>query len=152
MSFDGITKETTSEVIANDGFYPALAAQDFINIYHAPSNFLGELIIEQIALAMIHINGLIAPFAQCNWDEYETLDKVPALKVNNKSVLISHYQKAVFSRAKAKLLLSKQSIDQRDVAKAQQQDLSDNEAYWLNESLAAVNAMTAQKYQPFELL
>ena len=99
------------------------------------------MIVEQLRLAIVFVNSELATYQVTNWAGFVTLDAVPSEVIDGFTHLTLLYKEAVYSLAKAKLLLSRLSETNRDKQAAQQQSATDNEEHWRKQSYAAIRQM-----------
>jgi hypothetical protein len=142
MSLTGKPALTTAAAITNDGFWPDLALADLLNNYRIPSEYADGVITTGLTLALMQVNQkLVKVKAKLVLDGYANLaayttDHPEA--VNGKQVLTELYKHAVYSRAKAGLLMQFAAINRRPEAENQAKEGQNMETYWLDESQAAI--------------
>lgn len=131
-------------LVQNNGFYPDLNAAELIENYAVATEYGNsqEMLQNTLRLAMIEVNQALAQYRLNHWSNYLQLIEVPSEIVDELSQLILLYKRAVFSAAKAQMLISKLGESHRDQQAAQQQQASDNQAYWANQSNDAIRQMT----------
>lgn len=114
MSFSGRTETFMAETIGNDGFFPDIAVGDFQSLHRVPSTFADSAILEQLQVAVAHINNALAP-QQAVWmaEGHATLVAVQNATGGHQIAL---YRAAVFYRAKAMLLNDYQTFSRREIA------------------------------------
>ncbi|TLX52037.1 hypothetical protein CWC31_02490 [Pseudoalteromonas ruthenica] len=152
MSFSGINSTTNDQVIANNGFYPAVSVQQFAELYHVPSSYREAMVVDVLTHQVHALNAALERDYVLHWEQYPSLAEVPSEHINGQSALVYYYIKALSCFAKADLLLSHQSISQRESALAEKEQQTEHRAYWLNEGIKARNYLVQSKYRPVELL
>ena len=138
--------EAPENVVINDDFYPELNVNELVGHYGVTSGYGAnvEMIMTQLRLAMVFVNSELATYQVINWADYSTLETVPSKEVDGSTHLEILYKNAVYSLAKAKLVLSRLSETNRDKQAAQQQSATDNEEHWRKQSYAAIRQMMKQ--------
>lgn len=138
--------EAPENVVINDDFYPELNVNELVEHYGVTSGYGAnvEMIMTQLRLAMVFVNSELATYQVINWADYNTLETVPSKEVDGSTHLEILYKNAVYSLAKAKLVLSRLSETNRDKQAAQQQSATDNEEHWRKQSYAAIRQMMKQ--------
>ncbi|TMO02923.1 head completion/stabilization protein [Pseudoalteromonas sp. S558] len=116
--------------IEGNGYYPTLSTAYFIEHYAIAQEYASksELLVEKLKRAQTEINQELAGAVLTNGEP-----------LNAQQVIF--YNDAVYSKAKAKLLVSKLGSSHRDSASAQSQSAIDNHDYWVNESINALRLL-----------
>ncbi|MGZ4994162.1 MAG: head completion/stabilization protein [Methylobacter sp.] len=142
MSLTGKPALTTAAAITNDGFWPNLTLADLMNNYRIPSEYADGVIQTGLTMALLNVNQRLASVkAKLILDGYATLAAYITAHpeaLNGKQVLEEFYKHAVYTRAKAGLLMQFASINRRPQAENQAKEGDDMETYWLDESQAAI--------------
>jgi len=133
MNLSGMPKadlQSTNVDVPGNGYYPALSTAYFIEHYAIAQEYANksELLVEKLKRAQAEINQELASAVLTN-----------GAALNAQQVLF--YNTAVYSKAKAKLLVSKLSSTHRENATAQSQSAIDNHDYWVNESINALRLL-----------
>jgi hypothetical protein len=133
MNLSGMPKadlQSTNVDVPGNGYYPALSTAYFIEHYAIAQEYANksELLVEKLLYAQAEINQELAS----------------AVLTNGAALNAQHflfYNTAVYSKAKAKLLVSKLGSTHRENATAQSQSAIDNHDYWVNESINALRLL-----------
>lgn len=146
--------EVSNENVVNNGFYPELGTAEFITDYAIATEYANnsEQVKRTLVLAMLDVNQALARYRLRHWQQIEQLQDATFEKINGVNALILMYQRAVYCRAKAKLLISRLGETHRDQRAAQQVMASDNQEYWLAESDTALRQMMQVTRSGVELL
>ena len=155
MNLTGMPQaDPVNTLVTNNGFYPDLGTAEFINDYGVVIDYGNSdgMLTPHIALAIIDINRQLERFKNQRWTEFNQLHDVASDVIAGVSQLITLYKNAVFSLAKAKLLISRLGETHRDQRAAQQMQASDNQDYWLSQSNDAVRQMIGSPSSGVELL
>ncbi len=103
MNAFGLNEVSESVVILeNNGFFPDVAIAEFQNQFHQVSEIDHEKVKSQLINSMIEINHDLDTLKQKA--VVTTLAEMNSEKVAGQNILESHYHRAVFSHAKAKLM------------------------------------------------
>ena len=133
MNLSGMPKadlQSTNVDVPGNGYYPALSTAYFIEHYAIAQEYASksELLVEKLIYAQAEINQELAS---------EVLSNGTALNAQQ----VMFYNAAVYSKAKAKLLVSKLGSTHRDNATAQSQTAIDNYDYWQSQSINAMRLL-----------
>ena len=118
--------------VPGNGYYPALSTAYFIEHYAVAQEYASKsaLLVEKLKRAQGEINQELASAVLTNGEQ-----------LNAQQVMF--YNDAVYSKAKAHLLVSKLGSTHRDSATAQSQTAIDNYDHWQRESLNAMRLLQA---------
>ena len=146
--------QVSNENVVNNSFYPELGTAEFITDYAIATEYTNnnEQIKRTLVLAMLDVNQALARYRLRHWQQVEQLQDATFDEINGVNALILLYQRAVYSSAKAKLLISRLGETHRDQRAAQQVMASDNQEYWLAESDMALRQMMQVTRSGVELL
>jgi len=147
--------EMPENMVENNSFYPALSINELSEHYGVSGDYGGniDIIIFAVSSAMLFVNDELSQYNALNWRDSPTLENVQSEQIDGTSRLITLYKQAVFSLAKAKLLISRLGETNRDQQAAQQQQANDNERYWRKASYDAIRQiMNESKNISVELL
>lgn len=146
--------EVSNENVVNNGFYPELGTAEFITDYAIATEYANnsEQVKRILVLAMLDVNQALARYRLRHWQQVEQLQDVGVDEIDGVNAFILMYQRAVYCRAKAKLLISRLGETHRDQRAAQQVMASDNQEYWLAESDTALRQMMQVTRSGVELL
>jgi hypothetical protein len=155
MSLTGKPALTTAAAVTNDGFWPDLALADLLNNYRIPSEYADGVITTGLTMALMQVNLKLAKVKdQLVLDSYATLSAYTTAHpeaLGNKQVLAELYKHAVYSRAKAGLLMQFAAINRRPEADNQAKEGQNMETHWLDESQAAI-AEFYRRFLPAEVM
>ncbi|MFK3858562.1 phage head protein [Pseudoalteromonas rhizosphaerae] len=118
--------------VQGNGYYPALSTAYFIEHYAVANEYANksDLLVEKLTRAQAEINQELASAVLTNGEP-----------LNAQQVIF--YNDAVYSKAKAHLLVSKLGSTHRDNATAQSQTAIDNYDHWQRESINAMRLLQA---------
>jgi hypothetical protein len=138
--------EMPDNLVNNTSFYPSLALNEFSEQYGVNSDYGTnvEMVMFAISSAMLFVNDELSTYNALNWHNQLKLEDVESTEIDGVKRLIALYKQAVFSLAKAKLLISRLSEMHRDKQAAQNQQANDNEHFWRKQSFAAIRQMMEQ--------
>ena len=133
MNLSGMPQADLQSVnveVPGNGYYPALGTAHFIEHYAVASEYANkpDLLVEKLTRAQAEINQEL--------DDVQLTNGEP---LNAQQVIF--YCDAVYSKAKANLLVSKLGSTHRDNATAQSQSALDNHEHWQRESINALRLL-----------
>ncbi len=144
MSFTGKPSLTTADPVTNDGFWPDVSLADLLNNYRIPAEYADGVIETGLVIALLRVNETLEPVKQAVIDlGYTRLSdylSANSEQVNGVEVLISQYNHAVYTRAKAGLLQQFNSLNRKPIAENAAKESDDTEQYWLDESQASIRS------------
>ena len=116
--------------VPGDGYYPALSTAYFIEHYAIAQEYASksDLLVEKLKRAQAEINQELASAVLTNGEP-----------LNAQQVIF--YLDAVYSKAKANLLVSKLGSTHRENATAQSQSAIDNFEHWQSQSINAMRLL-----------
>jgi hypothetical protein len=141
MNLNGMPSATTStETVANNGFYPDVTIAEFIQNYAIATQYGNTtgMPVQKLSLAITSVNKDLVLYYATNWLELNTLGDVPGDVVNGENTLVTLYKHAVFSLAKSLLLVSTLGETHRDKGTVQAITSIDSEQHWLKQSNDAI--------------
>lgn len=105
MSFSGRPTTLIAQPIANDGFWPDLDVAEFQRGYRLPAEYLVELLVDGISLAMGEVNHDLAR-RKAQWQAVGITHVASAdpMVLPERTFMAASYKRAVYCRAKAYLL------------------------------------------------
>lgn len=117
MSFSGRPTTLIAEPIANDGFWPDLDVAEFQRGYRLPAEYLVELLVDGIALAMGEVNRDLAK-RKAQWQNVGIAHVASAdpMILPERTFMAASYKRAVYCRAKAYLLSQFATLIRRESA------------------------------------
>ena len=140
-AYTGKPELTIAVPISNDGFYPDLAIEDLMAAYRIPSEYVAEVIIDRLMLAMIEVNQQLKPvktFLLLTYPDLAHYCTANSEQIGGMEITVKKYQEAVFSYAKALLLQQFRTMNRKAEAENLSKDSMENEHYWLKQSANAV--------------
>ncbi|WP_448649602.1 head completion/stabilization protein [Pseudomonas corrugata] len=145
MSFSGKPTTFVEQTIENDGFWPNLSVSEFQKGYRLPAEFLGDLLTDALAIAMVEVNkDLSAAKAALQNSGISNLTSVAGVETSSawgfahKAML---YKRAVYCRAKASALQQFATVTRRESAENTGKDAPEREDTFLALSQSAVRAL-----------
>jgi hypothetical protein len=117
MSFSGRPTSLIPHPIVNDGFWPDLDVAEFQKGYRLPAEYLVELLVDGIRLAMGEVNQDLAE-RKAAWQAFGIRNVATAdpMLLPERTFMADSYKRAVYCRAKAYLLSQFMTIVRRDSA------------------------------------
>lgn len=142
MSFGGHPTAIITLPIANDGFWPDLDVAEFQRTYRVPAEYLEELLVEGISLAMGEVNLDLAK-RKAAWQAVgiDQVEQADPMLLPERSFFASSYKRAVYCRAKAYLLPQFATIVRRDSAQNLAKESPDSVGQLLSFSQQAVRVI-----------
>lgn len=122
--------QSVNVTVEASGYYPALSTAHFIEHYAVAQEYANksDLLVEKLKRAQAEINQELASAVLTNGEA-----------LNAQQVIF--YLDAVYSKAKANLLVSKLGSTHRDSATAQSQAAIDNHEHWQKQSINAMRLL-----------
>ncbi|ENN96904.1 MULTISPECIES: head completion/stabilization protein [Pseudoalteromonas] len=122
--------QSVNVIIEASGYYPALSTAHFIEHYAVAQEYASksDLLVEKLTRAQADINQELASAVLINGE-----------LLNAQQIIF--YSDAVYSKAKANLLVSKLGSTHRESATAQSQTAIDNYEYWKGQSINAMRQL-----------
>lgn len=116
--------------VPGNGYYPTLSTAYFIEHYAVAQEYASksELLVEKLKRAQTEVNQELVSAVLTN-----------GTPLNAQQIIF--YNDAVYSKAKAHLLVSKLGSTHRDSATAQSQTAIDNYAHWQSQSINALRLL-----------
>lgn len=118
--------------VPGNGYYPTLSTAYFIEHYAVAQEYASksELLVEKLKRAQTEVNQELVSAVLTN-----------GTPLNAQQIIF--YNDAVYSKAKANLLVSKLGSTHRENATAQSQSAIDNFEHWQRESINAIRLLQA---------
>lgn len=145
MSFSGKPTTIVEQTIENDGFWPDLSVSEFQKGYRLPAEFLGDLLTDALAIAMVEVNTDLAAVKAVLQDSgvlnlaSEASVTTPAAWAYAHKVRL--YKRAVYCRAKASALQQFATVTRRESAENTGKEAPEREDTFLAFSQSAVRAL-----------
>lgn len=136
--FTGKSDSFMQTSVTNDGFFPDVVLGDLQRDYRIPTQHAEETVTHHVLIALGEVNSQLKA-KKLEWTDlgYNTLEDVPADKLNNISQLVIWYQRAVAAKTKALLIPQLNSLNTKD----KDPDTEDQEQYWHSECRSALSAI-----------
>lgn len=114
MSFSGKPTALVDQDIENDGFWPDLSVSEFQKSYRLPAEYLVELLVDGLTLAMGEVNMDLAKRKEA-WQAagIENLISANTQLLRERNFYAQQYKRAVYCRAKAFLLQQFATVNRR---------------------------------------
>ena len=145
MSFSGKPTTLVDQDIENDGFWPGLSVSEFQKGYRLPAEYLGEMLVADLTMAMIEVNTDLATVKSILQStgvsslEAAAGASTPAEWAYAHKVML--YKRAVYARAKASLLTQFATVTRRESAENTGKELPERSETFLAYSQAAVRSL-----------
>lgn len=145
MSLTGKPALATAQPIANNGFWLDVSTADLMSKYRIPAEYAGEVITWALTLAVVRVNNYLqraqAEIITLSFATFEAYLTANSQQVGGYEIMQTHYEHAVYARAKAALLQQFNSMNRRDQAENAAKESEQTEQYWLDESAASIAAI-----------
>ncbi|UZD95737.1 head completion/stabilization protein [Pseudomonas corrugata] len=117
MSFSGKPTTFVEQAIENDGFWPDLSVAEFQKGYRLPAEYLVDMLVADLATAMIEVNHDLAK-RKSQWQNVgvTTVESADTTVLPERTFHAATYKRAVYCRAKASLLSQFASVFRRESA------------------------------------
>jgi len=142
MSFSGKPTTVVEQIIENNGFWPDLSLAEYQKAYRLPGEYLGEVLVTQLELAMGEVNAdlqkLMTSWKSIGITEVATADP---LLLEERSYKVKLYKRAVYCRAKATALTDFATVTRREVAENTGKEAPERADTYLAFSQQAVRAL-----------
>ncbi len=153
MSFSGRPTTLIEQPIANDGFWPDLDVAEFQRGYRLPAEYLLELLVDGIALAMGEVNhDLARRKAQWQGVGIHNVLKADPMLLPERTFIAASYKRAVYCRAKAYLLSQFATVIRRESAENLAKELPETAERFLSFSQQAVRLIQGRSRVTAELI
>lgn len=142
MSFSGKPTTVVEQTIENNGFWPNLSLAEYQKAYRLPGEYLSEVLVTQLELAMGDVNSdlarLMASWQSLGITEVATADP---LLLQERAYKVKLYKRAVYCRAKATALTDFATVTRREVAENTGKEAPERADTFLAFSQSAVRAL-----------
>ena len=153
MSFSGRPTTLIAQPITNDGFWPDLDVAEFQRGYRLPAEYLVELLVDDIALAMGEVNhDLARRKAQWQKNGIQHVASADPMILPERTFMAASYKRAVYCRAKAYLLSQFASFIRRESAENLAKEAPETEERFLAFSQQAVRLIQGRSRVTAELI
>ena len=145
MSLTGKPALAVAAPIENDGFWLDVSTADLMGKYRIPAEYVGDVITWGLTLAVVRVNAaLVNVKNEIIIRGFATLEaylNANSEQVGGFEIIQTHYEHAIYARAKASLLQQFNTMNRRDSAENQAKESEDTEQYWLDESAQSIAAL-----------
>lgn len=142
MSFSGKPTTVVEQTIENNGFWPDLSLAEYQKAYRLPGEYLSEVLVTQLELAMGEVNtdlkSLLVSWRSLGITEIATADPV---LLEERAYKVKLYKRAVYCRAKATALTDFATVTRREVAENTGKEAPERADTYLAFSQQAVRAL-----------
>lgn len=142
MSFSGKPTTVVDQTIENNGFWPDLSLAEYQKAYRLPGEYLSEVLVTQLELAMGEVNtdlkSLMVSWRSLGITEIATADPV---LLEERAYKVKLYKRAVYCRAKATALTDFATVTRREVAENTGKEAPERADTYLAFSQQAVRAL-----------
>lgn len=142
MSFSGKPTTFVDQAIKNNGFWPDLSVAEFQKAYRLPGEYLGELLVTQLNMAMYEVNDdlkrLTTSWRGLGITSVATAD---TLLLPERAHQVELYKRAVYCRAKGNALTDFATVTRREVAENTGKEAPERGETYLAFSQQAVRAL-----------
>lgn len=153
MSFSGRPTTLIPHPIANDGFWPDLDVAEFQKGYRLPAEYLVELLVDGITLAMGEVNvDLTKRKTQWQAVGITTVATGDPMILPERTFMAVSYKRAVYCRAKAYLLAQFATVVRRDSAENLAKESPQTHEQFLSFSQQAVRLIQGRGRMTAELI
>ncbi|WP_100633104.1 head completion/stabilization protein [Pseudomonas qingdaonensis] len=142
MSFSGKPTTFVDQTIENNGFWPDLSVAEFQKAYRLPGEYLGELLVTQLNMAMYEVNDDLKRLTT-SWRGLGITNVATAdtLLLPERAHQVELYKRAVYCRAKGNALTDFATVTRREVAENTGKEAPERGETYLAFSQQAVRAL-----------
>ena len=142
MSFSGKPTTVVEQTIENNGFWPDLSLAEYQKAYRLPGEYLSEVLVTQLELAMGDVNNDLARLMN-SWKDLGITEVATAdpLLLQERAYKVTLYKRAVYCRAKATALTDFATVTRREIAENTGKEAPERADTYLAFSQAAVRAL-----------
>lgn len=145
MSFSGKPTTLVDQDIENDGFWPDLSVSEFQKGYRLPAEYLGDMLVADLTMAMIEVNTDLATVkSSLQGAGVSNLEAVAGVATPAEwayAYKVMLYKRAVYTRAKASLLTQFATVTRRESAENTGKELPERSETFLAYSQAAIRSL-----------
>ncbi|MDU8618988.1 head completion/stabilization protein [Pseudomonas syringae] len=145
MSFSGRPTNVVEHAIKNDGFWPDLSIAEFQKGYRLPAEYLVDLLVADLTMAMIEVNTDLANaqsiLQSAGVSSLESFTGAATPESWGYVHKVMLYKRAVYARAKASLLTQFATVNRRESAENVGKELPERYETFLAFSQAAVRSL-----------
>lgn len=141
MSFSGKPATVVEQIIENNGFWPDLSLAEYQKAYRLPGEYLSEVLVTQLELAMAEVNQDLQKLAN-SWQGLGITEVASAdSRLEERAFKVKLYKRAVYCRAKATALTDFATVTRRDVAENTGKEAPERADQYLAFSQQAIRAL-----------
>ena len=142
MSFSGKPTTFVEQAIENDGFWPDLSLAEFQKSYRLPAEYLGEMLVADLSMAMVEVNTDLAT-CKARWQSagVTSVESADPMVLPERTFQAATYKRAVYCRAKASLLTQFATVVRRESAENLGKELPERSETFLAFSQQAVRSL-----------
>ena len=142
MSFSGKPTTFVEQAIENDGFWPDLSVAEFQKGYRLPAEYLGEMLVADLTMAMIEVNTDLVKL-KASWQSagVTSVESADPMVLPERTFQAATYKRAVYCRAKASLLTQFATVTRRESAENTGKELPERGETFLEFSQQAVRSL-----------
>ncbi|AXO90249.1 head protein [Pseudomonas parafulva] len=142
MSFSGKPATVVEQTIENNGFWPDLSLAEYQKAYRLPGEYLSEVLVTQLELAMAEVNQDLRKLAN-SWQSLGITEVATAdtRLLEERAFKVKLYKRAVYCRAKATALTDYATVTRREVAENTGKEAPERADQYLAFSQQAVRAL-----------
>ncbi|WP_448645595.1 head completion/stabilization protein [Pseudomonas mohnii] len=142
MSFSGKPTTFVEQAIENDGFWPNLSVAEFQKGYRLPAEYLVDMLVTDLAMAMTEVNRDLAEL-KARWQGVgvSNVESADTTVLPERTFQAATYKRAVYCRAKASLLSQFATVTRRESAENTGKELPERGETFLEFSQQAVRSL-----------
>jgi hypothetical protein len=142
MSFSGKPTTFVEQAIENDGFWPNLSVAEFQKGYRLPAEYLVEMLVINLTTAMTEVNRDLAQL-KARWQGVgvSNVESADTTVLPERTFQAATYKRAVYCRAKARLLPEFASVVRRESAENLGKEAPERKESFLEFSQQAVRSL-----------
>jgi len=139
--------------IPNDGFFPAIAPADFREATRQDATVTPARLVTVLTAAMDEVNQELAAWRSRQQAlGYLRLGEVPATQLNDESVQVTRYRRAVYALAKAALIEHYADFDATRSERTRAEDSPDADTVYRRQARWAIADLQGQARMVSELI
>ncbi|QLG95756.1 head completion/stabilization protein [Pseudomonas yamanorum] len=142
MSFSGRPTTFVERQIENDGFWPDLSLSEFQKEYRLPAEYLEELLVNSLSIAMVEVNDDLAK-CKAKWQAFgiTNIETADSTLLPERAFKAKLYKRAVYCRTKGNSLPQFATVTRRESAENTGKEAPERRETFLEFSQQAVRAL-----------
>ncbi|WP_273822705.1 head completion/stabilization protein [Pseudomonas asplenii] len=142
MSFSGKPTTVVDQTIENNGFWPDLSLAEYMKAYRLPGEYLSDVLVTQLELAMVEVNNDLNRLMG-RWKDLGITEvaKADPMLLQERAFKVKLYKRAVYCRAKATALTDYATVTRRAEAENAGKDAPERAETYQAFSAQAVRAL-----------